>query len=296
MRRLVPAIAFFATLLAIATASSGFQWDELDDEEWGFMGSSPASSPPPGPQSDLARKKQAAPEASSSPESNKLQFPLEHAFGGSEFTRAGVFTARLRPSLRGGQALGKLRLSRLPLSGAEKQAFEELLKEDGFYTIRVPANPLSPGAPFVISSIKARCLAIANLKERLDIHMDQGNIIAVGYSAGADCPYPRELKHPASWTFDTHIVSKGGEQAKTVLFNDFGLGSTADDTLGDEAMAAIKKPPPEKSFWAKYWMYIIPLGLIVMNAITQVANMQEEPGAPAGGGQQARAPAAVRRR
>ncbi|EFJ08585.1 hypothetical protein SELMODRAFT_428809 [Selaginella moellendorffii] len=264
MRRLAPTIAFFATLLAIATASSGFQWDELDDEEWGFVGSSPASSPPPAPQSDLARKKPAAPEASSSPESNK--------------------------------ALGKLRLSRLPLSGAERQAFEELLKEDGFYTIRVPANPLSPGAPFVISSIKARCLAIANLKEHLDIHMDQGNIIAVGYSAGANCPYPRELKHPASWTFDTHIVSKGGEQAKTVLFNDFGLGSTADDTLGDEAMAAIKKPPPEKSFWAKYWMYIIPLGLIVMNAITQVANMQEEPGAPAGGGQQARAPAAVRRR
>ncbi|GKV02465.1 hypothetical protein SLEP1_g14900 [Rubroshorea leprosula] len=34
--------------------------------------------------------------------------------------------------------------------------------------------------------------------------------------------------------------------------------------------------PPERSFWAKYWMYLIPLGLIVMNAITQAMNMPEE--------------------
>ncbi|KAI8032296.1 hypothetical protein LOK49_LG01G00045 [Camellia lanceoleosa] len=34
--------------------------------------------------------------------------------------------------------------------------------------------------------------------------------------------------------------------------------------------------PPERSFLAKYWMYLVPLGLIVMNAITQAANMPEE--------------------
>ncbi|TQD94150.1 hypothetical protein C1H46_020198 [Malus baccata] len=52
-------------------------------------------------------------------------------------------------------------------------------------------------------------------------------------------------------------------------------------------------PPPERSFWAKYWMYLIPLGLIVMNAITQAMNMAEEgAGQPAG---QAQQPAAVQR-
>ncbi|GKV27747.1 hypothetical protein SLEP1_g36882 [Rubroshorea leprosula] len=34
--------------------------------------------------------------------------------------------------------------------------------------------------------------------------------------------------------------------------------------------------PPERSFGAKHWMYFIPLGLIVMNTITQAMNMPEE--------------------
>ncbi|GKV49325.1 hypothetical protein SLEP1_g56080 [Rubroshorea leprosula] len=46
--------------------------------------------------------------------------------------------------------------------------------------------------------------------------------------------------------------------------------------LGGENRKGEVVQPPERSFWAKYWMYLILLGLIVMNAITQAMNMPEE--------------------
>ena len=60
----------------------------------------------------------------------------------------------------------------------------------------------------------------------------------------------------------------------------------------------------EKSFWAKYWMYLIPLGFIIMNAFTQAMNLPpEEQAAGQQSGSQVQQPitqrapnAAVRRR
>lgn len=98
----------------------------------------------------------------------------------------------------------------------------------------------------------------------------------------------------------------------------------------DNGLGEVMKPP-EKSFWAKYvsycpkylfilfnfscvcnsaylyvptfssrclqWMYIIPLGLIVMNAVTAAANIPEEQAAGQGQpGARAPAAAAARRR
>ncbi|WMV25116.1 hypothetical protein MTR67_018501 [Solanum verrucosum] len=53
----------------------------------------------------------------------------------------------------------------------------------------------------------------------------------------------------------------------TPIISEAVVGENAE---GDEVQ------PPERSFWAKYWMYLIPLGLIVMNAMTQAMNMAEE--------------------
>ncbi|MCE3052458.1 hypothetical protein HAX54_052683, partial [Datura stramonium] len=66
----------------------------------------------------------------------------------------------------------------------------------------------------------------------------------------------------------------------TPIFSEAVVGENAE---GEEVQ------PPERSFWAKYvslietasckyypWMYLIPLGLIVMNAMTQAMNMAED--------------------
>ena len=152
----------------------------------------------------------------------------------------------------------------------EQKKFQELLQTDDFYRIRLPSNVLSPpGRDYIISSVKARCLPGEGLEEHFVIHTEGINILAVNYGAPGACPYPRQLKRPVRWSFKSHTILKNSEQApRTPIF--------AEDVLGGEEGEGELVKPVERSFWAKYWMYLIPLGLIVMNAITQAMNMAEE--------------------
>jgi hypothetical protein len=221
---------------------------------------------------------------------NLLEFTLEHSFGDSEFSLAGTFSARLRTSANGRQTLTKLRLARHPLSNDEKKAFEDLVREDGFYRVRVPASLVNPRNSYVMASIKARCLAAAGLKERFDLNLDQGNLIGLTYSPVADCTYPRPQVFPATWTFDTLIVSRSSEQAPRLVPSEtLYIPKEGEKTIeGEDGVKVVV----EKTFWQKYWMYIVPFGLIVVNAITQIANMPEDPPA----GQSGTAPAAPAQR
>lgn len=249
-----------------------FRSDELqDDEEWGLVGGQHSEGDfVAAPPKRKSATRTVLP-AENIPADSRIQFPFQHAFGNSDFTPAGYFTARLKASPHGGQTLTKVRITRNPLTESEQRAFEELLKEDDFYRIRLPANVVTPGEDYVLSSIKARCLARSNLEERFIIHMEGVNVIAITYGSGGECPHPRLLKFPSRWAFSSHIVLKSSEQASRMptitedfLVNEIGL--EGDDT----------PKPPERSFWAKYWMYLVPLGLIVMNAVTQTMNMAEE--------------------
>ncbi|KAB1216343.1 hypothetical protein CJ030_MR4G026757 [Morella rubra] len=196
--------------------------------------------------------------------------------------------------------------------------------------------------------------------------MQEGiNILAVNYGAPGACSYPRQLKLPAKWSFNSHTVLKNTELAPSCVQCLFDCviskaayqvtshyffieyadcvpravdelvrgtisqladpGSTlhsnktcnlndtcgerllpvyeicrgvkvrtpifAEDILGGDTAEGEDLKPPERSFWAKYWMYLIPVGMIVLNAITQAMNMAEEPA----GGQPQQSGAAVQR-
>ncbi|GFP90065.1 er membrane protein complex subunit 10 [Phtheirospermum japonicum] len=264
--------------LLLSTASFAFQSDELllDDEEFGLEGGrspDPATITRPAPSTQTFRKRSL--DSGSDPDS-KIQFSLEHAFGDSDFMPAGTFSARLKTSSHGGQTLTKLRFSRNTFSETEKEDFKRLVEGDDFYRVRIPSNVLSPpGREYIISSVKARCLSPRDaLDEHFVIHMEGVNILAVNYGSPGSCPYPRQLKFPTKWSFKSHTVLKNSDLApRTPIFTEEAVGEKGE---GEEVM------PPERSFWAKYWMYLIPLGLIVMNAMTQAMNMAEEPGAAAG--------------
>ncbi|AQK49550.1 hypothetical protein ZEAMMB73_Zm00001d049082 [Zea mays] len=184
------------------------------------------------------------------------------------------------------QTLTKLRFTRNDFTEDDKAAFKKVLQEDGFYTIRLPSNVLDTTKKHhVVSSIRARCIPRDSLDEHIVIHMDGVNILAVNYGSVDGCQYPRPMKLPSKWTFSSYTILKTAEQApRTPSFADQLI--EADNGLGE-----VMKPP-EKSFWAKYWMYIIPLGLIVMNAVTAAANIPEEAAGQGQPGAQ-RAPAAV---
>ncbi|KAK6915767.1 hypothetical protein RJ641_020884 [Dillenia turbinata] len=272
---------------SLVISSLAFESDELlvDDEEFvGLEGVGFADPIVHTPTPARSPRKRPSDQDSDS----KVQFTLEHAFGDSDFSSAGTFTARLKTSNHGGQTLTKLRFSRNSFTKVEKEKFKELLKEDDFYRIRVPSNVLSPPRKeYIISLVKARCLPCDALDEHFVIQMEGVNILAVNYGTPGACSYPRQLKLPAKWSFNSHTVLKNSEQApRAPVFRE--------DILGKESMEGEGVQPPERSFWAKYWMYLIPLGLIIMNAITQAMNMPEE---QAGGqpGSQTQQPAAIPR-
>ncbi|KAK2658188.1 hypothetical protein Ddye_004721 [Dipteronia dyeriana] len=285
---------FFFLLLS---SSLAFESDELlvDDDEFGLEGGQPQQQPQvrlAEPTSTTTRSTTTTRRRFSDSDSDsKIQFSLEHAFGDSDFVSAGTFSARLKTSSHGGQVrtLTKLRFSRNDLSEVEKENFEKLLQSDDFYRIRVPSNALSPpGRDYIISSVKARCLPREGLDEHFVIHMEGVNILAVNYGGLGACPYPRQLKLPSKWSFNSHTVLKNSEQApRAPIF--------AEDTLGGEIGEGEVVQPPERSFWAKYWMYLIPLGLIIMNAVTQAMNMPEEQAAGQQGGQVHQSAAALPR-
>ncbi|KAM1039242.1 hypothetical protein ACFX13_034538 [Malus domestica] len=289
-------LIFVISAVLSTTVAAAFQSDELlmDDEEFGLEGGLHTKSPdltytkstptPASPTTSPTRKRFSDPDSDS-----KIQFQLHHAFGDSDFSPAGTFSARLKTWNHGGQTLTKLRFSRNAFTEEEKEKFALLLKGDDFYRIRLPSSVLNPpGRDYVISSVKARCLPREGLDEHFVIHTDEINILAVNYGSPGACPYPRQMKLPGKWSFNSHTVLKNSEQApRAPVFAEEIL------RVGGEVGEGEIVPPPERSFWAKYWMYLIPLGLIVMNAITQAMNMAEEgAGHPAG---QAQQPAAVQR-
>ncbi|PNS90667.1 hypothetical protein POPTR_019G055100v4 [Populus trichocarpa] len=270
----------FALLLVISSLHA-FQSDELD-EEFGLEGGNlqPQERIP-----DPVVPTRSTPNRvkySDSDSDSKIQITLEHAFGDSDFFPAATFSARLKTWSHGAQTLTKLRFSRNSFTEVEKQKFQKLLEDDEFYRIRLPSNVLNPpGKDFVISSVRARCLPRDGLDEHFVIHTEGVNILAVNYGSPGTCPYPRQLKLPAKWSFNSHTVLKNSEQApRTPIF--------AEDLPGEQG-EGVDVPPPERSFWAKYWMYLIPLGLIVMNAMTQAMNLPEEQATGQSGAQPAAA-------
>lgn len=291
-------------LLTTIIAVRSFQSDELpeDAEEWGFVGeAAPIVKPKVAPEKvepelieSVVKPGKKSPRASAASDAKKISFTLEHRHGtDGKFEQIGVFTGILRTSghdsAQERQSISKLRLSRNPFTKADKQAFEELVKNDGFYTVRIPANLIQPGKKHVLASVKARCLAAAHLKERFDLFMDQGNLIGVGYSPIGDCTYPRPQVKPAEWTFDSLIVAKANDQAPRLVsrFED-SIPLRAGEKLveGEDGVKVVQ----EKTFWQKYWMYIVPFAFLAINAFSQLANLPEDV-PPGQGGAAVAAPA-----
>ncbi|KAI3439402.1 uncharacterized protein J3R85_004822 [Psidium guajava] len=208
-----------AMVLLLVTASHhhsarAFQSDELvleQDDDLGAIGGGIDTLPP-------ARPRKKYPDHNVADSDSKIQFPLEHAFGDSDFSLAGTFSARLKTWSHGPQTLTKLRFSRNALTEVDRDRFQTLLQEDDFYRIRLPSNVLSPpGRDYIVSSIKARCLPRDGLDEHFVIHMDGVNILAVNYGSPGACPYPRQLKLVSNNLLSSQYHLCAGERKINVL-------------------------------------------------------------------------------
>mmetsp|Transcript_16934 Transcript_16934/g.50566 ORF Transcript_16934/g.50566 Transcript_16934/m.50566 type:complete len:286 (-) Transcript_16934:214-1071(-) len=251
-----------------------------------------------------------------------LDLPVEHAFGGGPFSRAGRLSGDL--DSEGGATL---QLQREPWTPAEKDAFATTASQDGFYRVRVTA----PGAAAaVLASVRARCLQAAGFQEQLVLHVGaDGSPYSLDYTAATrecrvgmpvargagDAAPPEAVPVVVAAPTAAHRVSlepldpvtaaataqpqppwllgqKQGELLEQYhRQRQAALAATGASAASPEgASAPITKqefmkgkdgrpvldkdgnpvPVPEKTWIQQNWYFLIPVGMVIFNALGQL--------------------------
>lgn len=223
---------------------------------------------------------------------------LQHDCGSGGFSRAGALTVK-----QGGQRGrgGRLILSRTPLSGEERAAFEQLVQRDGFYRVKIPGAAQKLDASYdVIASVRARCLVQSGFQESLILHVDgKERIFSVDYATGFGlaCRPGLLAELPVSWDFasvaDVTVRKAAAapviDAPKPKLRGDaspseklYDLEEAAEEELGEDGQPRPKKKEEPKSFLERNWMMLVFGGMLVMNVLGSLAPPPE--GAAGGGG------------
>ncbi|KAH9538100.1 hypothetical protein CY35_16G087800 [Sphagnum magellanicum] len=146
-----------------------------------------------------------------------------------------------------------------------------------FGTEHISQESKPPRAGPAAAAASFRFFFIMKLDFLLIYVQDQGNVVGITYSSAVECtqnPHPQVF--PSDWTFSSWIVTKSSEQAMRLIpmLDDTPLMDGEKLVTGEDG---VPTKVVEKNFWQKYWMYILRFGLIVINAITSITNMPDEP-------------------
>eukprot|EP00899_Mesostigma_viride_P002757 jgi/Mesvir1/12482/Mv10241-RA.1 len=268
------AFALLATS-AVANLPKG-AFSNFDEDEDEFVGTPPEARRPQG-SVDIAALKPTAPPAPAvrpKPQLERVvEFPLEHSLDGSSFSKVG--TVHARAALFDAGAFDRRELSRLRLSSLqakfdslkleEQQQFQELLGEDGFYRLRVPANPIINDGRFVVTALKARCLADSGMRLYLEFSLDEfGHILALSMlPPSLECLPSSTTVPPRNWEPKATCGVKSAEAGPKLM--GFAGGQhppPSGDGGGDGEQHGVtpvgpdgkkkEKPEPEPGFFAKY--------------------------------------------
>ncbi|XP_061557523.1 ER membrane protein complex subunit 10 isoform X1 [Phycodurus eques] len=211
-------------------------------------------------------------------EFNDFSVPLEHSF---EVDDVGRFRVRGTLLLKAGREPGAS-LNQNQLSHDDRVQLKEVASVDGLYRIRVPRISLQADRQterqmdgYVTAFVRACAMVESRLSDVITLHTDvSGTLIGVsivtlpGACRGIDVDDDVDLD-----LFNTTLNVMAPVNApgpETALFL---------ERMEQESAKKGKNPQEQKSFFAKYWMYIVPLVLFLM-----MSGAQDQSGGGAGGG------------
>lgn len=238
-----------------------------------------------------------------------LKLRMLHSIGGGAFTQRGDVTLNYNPSR---SAAGKA-IQFSPEQKLSKKELKALLASNSpatLYRVKfVAENQKEEDA--VTAALPLCSLITSHFHESFLFHADPyGSLLGVNYrSPLSTCASPAELLDIVSHisSSDATMQPKGkvsfgrpGEKAKLHVRPGFDAASqAAAQAVGSEVPVASATPSPQaaperaadgsivapvapKSFWEKYWLYILPVGVFVV--LQAVLAPPEQGGAPAAGG------------
>jgi len=204
--------------------------------------------------------------------------PLEHSF---EVDDVAKFRVRGALVLKAGRE-HSLSLSQNQLSEEDRIKLKEVAAVDGLYRIRVPRVFLQADRQterqmegYLTAFVRACAMVESHLSDIISIHTDvSGYLIGIsivtipGACRGTEVEDEVDLE-----IFNTTLSIMAPVNApgpETALFL---------ERMEQETERKGKNPQEQKSFFAKYWMYIVPLVLFLM-----MSGAQDQSGGGAGGG------------
>ncbi|KAM6914044.1 ER membrane protein complex subunit 10-like isoform 1-T1 [Lycodopsis pacificus] len=204
--------------------------------------------------------------------------PLEHSFEVDDIAKfrvrgALVFKAGREPSVS---------LTQSQLSEEDRTKLKEVAAVDGLYRIRVPRVVLQADRQterqlegYLTAFVRACAMVESHLSDVISLHTDvSGYVIGVsivtfpGACRGTEVEDEVDLE-----VFNTTLSVMAPVNAPgpgTALYV---------ERMEQETEKKGKNPQEQKSFFAKYWMYIVPLVLFLM-----MSGAQDQSGGGAGGG------------
>uniref|UniRef100_A0A3Q4BC73 ER membrane protein complex subunit 10 n=1 Tax=Mola mola TaxID=94237 RepID=A0A3Q4BC73_MOLML len=204
--------------------------------------------------------------------------PLEHSF---EVDDLAMFRARGALVMKAGRE-PSVSLAQNQLSEEDRTKLKEVAAVDGLYRIRVPRvflqadrQPERHMESYITAFVRACAMVESHLSDVITLHTDvSGYLIGIsivtmpGACRGTEVEDEVDLE-----VFNTTLsvmVPVNAPGPETALFL---------ERLEQESEKKGKNPQEQKSFFAKYWMYIVPLVLFLM-----MSGAQDQSGGGAGGG------------
>ncbi|XP_072225266.1 ER membrane protein complex subunit 10 isoform X1 [Leuresthes tenuis] len=209
--------------------------------------------------------------------------PLEHSF---EIDDVAQFQVRGALVLKAGREQG-FSLTQNQLSEEERTKLKEVAAVDGLYRIRVPRVFLQADRQaewhmegYLTAFVRACAMVESHLSDVITLHTDvSGYLIGVsivtlpGACRGTEVEDEVDLEvFNTTLSVMAPVNAPGPETARYV------------EMMEQESEKKGKNPQEQKSFFAKYWMYIVPLVLFLMMSGAQDQSGGGGGGAANGGG------------